>query len=316
MSPHRLPRNILAHRLAAQSLYRAILSQVRCLPSAPTTTTSAPSTQPDPHALQNLVRTRFKQTVHDHSPHRLRLAFTAGYQALDHLDAAVAGSTTSQTYLADLLSRVPEHTKTHSPPSVPPRHLRRERAKAARAAQRAQNPPRAAIPLSARPLPLQKLTGRRHVPVLYSAQRIPVLRFTKPQPPALSGYLAHRIRRRQRKRDQLGRLEAELEVAGWEDEWDRILGMKGGGEGDESWKGVVARARGQVGGWLAREREASRKWGAMMQEVVDREREAREKEKGEKYAERKRAWWGRVRERRREEARSGNSGGGNHVSPQ
>ena len=74
-----VPRHVSAHRISAIALYRALLHQSRAVPLP------AQSQK----ELQNVVRNRCKQSIHLHSYQRLKLAFQEGYEALDHLDAAV-----------------------------------------------------------------------------------------------------------------------------------------------------------------------------------------------------------------------------------
>ena len=168
-----IPRHVTAHRLAATALYRSLLHQCRRL---------APIHGDE---LQNIVRNRFKQTQHVHSYRRLRLAFQAGYEAIDYLDAAVAGDEESARYLRELVGRAPGKVRKAAEP----------RPRQQRVTSTTNAPGQGALEreLASRPRPLEELSGKRKVPVLYSANKITILRFTKPQPNSLSSYIENRI---------------------------------------------------------------------------------------------------------------------------
>ncbi|KAK4540567.1 hypothetical protein LTR36_009097 [Oleoguttula mirabilis] len=333
MPTHLLPRNSGAHRTAAIALYRALLTQCRALPPPEFNGQRR-------NELQNIVRNHFKRARHEQSSRRLTLNFEAGYEAIDRLDAAVAGDAASATYIVELLGKAPDKIK-QTPPVVLPRHLDKEvqkRQRRARAAERVDgdgegNPGR--LSLFDRPLPLGLLTGKRHVPVLYSAQKIPVLRLRKPQPESLSGYLAHRVRLRQRRIDTRHRLEAELEIARAEDRWDGVVGVLAGGSGvssaegagegegvgaaggggggrgagegwktekkkEPAWSAAVSLARKEISGKLEEERRRNTEMAGRMQGVVDRERGVYEREKGEKEEARKAGWLAKLKGWKRE----------------
>ncbi|KAK0284980.1 hypothetical protein LTR35_005180 [Friedmanniomyces endolithicus] len=300
MPAHRLPRNSTAHRIAAIALYRALLLSTRTLP---------PQTFPPPErtSLQNIIRNRFKQARHEQSPRYLRLCFEAGYEALDRLDAAgaVAGDAQdekreeSASYILALLARAPEKVK-RAPPltALDPSLLKdlklhlRTRPNATATTTETEKPS-----LFDRPLPLAQLKGgKRRVPVLYNAQGVPVLRLSKPQPAALSGYINHRAEVKQKRHDTRHRLTEELEGARWEDGWDGILERETGvRERNEQgkWRGVgwtqeIVSARDEVGRRLGEDAEKRRVMGGRMQGVVDRERAMAERE-GREEAER--AFW-------------------------
>ncbi|KAK3698451.1 hypothetical protein LTR37_016922 [Vermiconidia calcicola] len=281
---HLVPRKSGAHRLAAIALYRALLTQSRAAPLAAN----------QRNELQNLVRNRFKRSQHVHSIRRLKVSFEAGYEGLDCLDAAVAGEGESIAYLAQLLEKAPSQAKA-APPS-PKKVVKTEKN---------GEPMTPKISLFDRPLPLSQLSGKRHVPVLFSANHIPVLRLEKPQPESLSRKIRQRIERRQKWHDQRHRLEDEREIARREDEWDRLVGeeydigesndsvsmvdaMRAGALGgsvEPKWTDAVDEGLEAVQGKLREERERNRVVAEKMQAVVDRERELFEREKLERKEE-------------------------------
>jgi len=110
MPPFLVPRHVSAHRISAIALYRTLLRQSRAAPLPVESKTQ----------LQNVVRNRCKQTIHLHSYQRLRLAFQAGYEAIEHLDASVAGDEKSTSYIAELISKAPDKVKAAPPkPTLP-----------------------------------------------------------------------------------------------------------------------------------------------------------------------------------------------------
>lgn len=202
----RIPIRNGPHRIAAIALYRALLTLCRTVPFG--------KVQRD--ELQNIVRNRFKQARHSHSTRRLRISFQAGYEAIDHLDAAVAGNEGSQQYISELLEQAPAKIKLSPALSQPTTKAKDTEDEEAAEDNEAVNQPR--ISLFDRPLPLEKLSGKRHIPVLFNANHIPVLRIKKPQPASLSRFIRQRIEQRQDRHDRRWRLHAEKELAAWEDD--------------------------------------------------------------------------------------------------
>lgn len=218
-----------AHRLAAIALYRALVSQCTQL--------DIPAERG--RQLLHLVRHRFDSFRHTTSHRELKLLFEAGYEAVDRLDAAVAGDKKSKQYILDLVCRAPhsaagriksrnsvsdDYNEPFSPPvaaegtaSSDPLLCQPE------IAPRDTSPSRTSI--FERAIPHDQLggTGKRQIPKIFSANVIPVLRFKKPQSPALTGYLNSRIEQRQKRHNLRHRLEAELQVASLEDQWDDIM---------------------------------------------------------------------------------------------
>jgi len=289
MPRHLLPRNSGAHRIAAIALYCALLTQCRALSAVQ---------QRQRDELQNIVRNRFKQARYEQSVKRLRIHFEAGYEAIDHLDAAVAGDEGSRGYIVELLDRAPERVK-QAPPVVLPKKLQRGVEKRQKREDREKGQPMQKLSLFDRPLPLEKLSGRRHVPVLFSAQKIPVLRLTKPQPENLSGYLAHRQRVRQKRHDTRHRLDDELEIARSEDRWDSLVAAElpeGERTVEPAWSAAVSLAKKELGEKLEQEKRKNREMGVKMQGVVDRERELSEKEKGERRRAKRERWLAKLKE--------------------
>ncbi|KAK6442931.1 hypothetical protein LTR95_000809 [Oleoguttula sp. CCFEE 5521] len=259
-----IPRNVSAHRHAAIALFRTLLRR----------RTVAPLSEQSRDELQNVVRNRFKQAEYLHSYRRLKFAFEAGYEAVDRLDAAIAGDRGSVEFIEGLLAKAPAKVKEPKPRSSTVREIR--------PAVPASVQPK--INLFGRPLPLEKLSGRRHVPVLFSAGTIPVLRFGKPQPPALSGFLKHRIRQRQQRWNRRHALSDQIGFAEHEDRWDDIVADQIGQRRhrESSWSEEPKIARREVDAKLRDEGRKNVELAEQMQAVVDREQALFAKEKEER----------------------------------
>lgn len=254
MPPYLAPHKSGAHRTAALALYRALLSQARLLPLEQETSSR----------VRTIIQERFRDARFVTSARQLKLLFTAGYQGVDLLDGAVSGDEGCVGRVRGLVERArmsePRSRQVGDEGKMDMKKERDER-----------------YDVLARPLPKELLSGKRRVPVLVNANHIPTLRLTKPQPPALSGYLHSRIKQRQRRHDRRDMLEAMLGLAGEEERWDQLVGEKDG----SSWTDAVSEALSVVKGQLDWERESNRVWAERLQGVVDREREALERERAE-----------------------------------
>jgi len=274
-----VPRHVSAHRISAIALYRALLHQCRAVPLP------AQSQK----ELQNIVRNRCKQTIHLHSYQRLKLAFQAGYEAIEHLDAAVAGDEKSTSYIAGLLARAPAKVKADPPATAPSKSKNRADEAAAKAAK-ASSPPafKPSTELLSRPRPLPQLSGRRHIPVLFNANHIPILRIKKPQPENLSGFIKNRVTQRQRRHDRRHWLTEQIEFAQYEDLWDDIVeretgvGDVNGDEDGPTWAEEFEISKMEVDLLIKQEGWKNAAMAKRMQEVVDREKEFYDKERTER----------------------------------
>ena len=274
-----VPRHVSAHRISAIALYRALLHQSRAVPLP------AQSQK----ELQNVVRNRCKQSIHLHSYQRLKLAFQAGYEALDHLDAAVAGDEQSTSYIAELLAKAPTKVKADPPAPILPKRKSKEKKEIDISTAMARSSPAAkpsTTELFSRPHPLSQLSGKRRVPVLFSANSIPILRIKKPQPESLSGFIRHRIEQRQRRHDRKHWLMEQIQFARYEDLWDEIVEREVGVRDDDgrelTWAEEFEVAKNQVD-WLIRlEGKNNVAMAAKMQGIVDRETEMFERERAER----------------------------------
>lgn len=71
--------------------------------------------------------------------------------------------------------------------------------------------------------PYLALSGRRHVPTLVNANRVPFLRLKKPQSPYISRIIRNIIETRERRLALAERLIDQISITQTEDEWDAIL---------------------------------------------------------------------------------------------
>ncbi|KAK4974782.1 hypothetical protein LTR66_011028, partial [Elasticomyces elasticus] len=260
------------------ALFRALL--VQC--------TALPLTAERQRALQNVVRHRFKANVELQSARLLKDAFTAGYEAIDYLDASAAGNVESTTYISSLLDRLPKHlTRTPKRPKLPP------------PSPSSTRPTAPKLTLFDRPLPLDQLSGLRHVPKLVNAQKLPMLRLKKPQPHILNQIIGHHAHQRERRHELMQSLQSQLSLADAEDAWDVVVERetgvgasssvahrKGGAE-EPDWREAFMLGVRELGDLLSAEREGNRKMAERMVEVVEREREMFEREKAERMERRR-----------------------------
>ena len=248
------------------------------------------------------MRNRFKHAQLSTSLRQLRFSFEAGYEAIDYLDAAIAGNEESKNYIVSLTERAPAKIKLRSESNAA---LKKDSKPVSRDASE-ETSQEQNISLLDRPVPLDKLSGKRHVPVLFSANHIPVLRIKKPQPENLSRYIRQRLTQRQSRHDRRWRLYEESALARREDEWDNLVAplkemsiadaMNGVNNEEPTWKVAVQDAIVEVETSLDEEKEKNRVMAEKMQAIVDREQELFEKER----AEQKEAKKAKKMERRRQ----------------
>lgn len=211
---------------SAIALYRALLSGC----------SSAALQDNDRTSLRNAIRNKLRQNRKIQSPYQLGLSFKLGYevqhhpralcrtayhnQTVDKLDAATADNAAATGILSRLIAILPRGL-TSSPPACrppstpsPPIHPSGRHPLAILPADRAV--------LNVRPY--AQVSGARKVPVLASANGIPFLRLTKPQPAALSRVLRQKLARRIERFHRKVELQNYwLPLAKQEDEWDSLI---------------------------------------------------------------------------------------------
>ncbi|KAK3062886.1 hypothetical protein LTS18_003174 [Coniosporium uncinatum] len=319
-----VPKKLGLHREASIALYRALLTQTSLLPptaAAAAAAAAASTTSPEPPtdarpALTNLIRNRYRANRHLVSPRLNKLAFLAGYAALDTLDAAVAGDAAATARLLDIAGRAPRSLTAESPTAKQARARRlvvdaKKQADAAR-----KFPPREDALLGSRPRPARDVKGRRHIPHMVNANGVPFLRFKRPQPENLTRLL------RSKMESKFKRVEREQELEGYwvplaegEDGWDEVLKRccgplpatrwkQGEGEGEAAretkWVDVYKQALWDVRRAVKETERGNRELARKMTDLVGREQVLADKErwdrvvvKEKRRAERRAAWLAR-----------------------
>ncbi|OCK77871.1 hypothetical protein K432DRAFT_445032 [Lepidopterella palustris CBS 459.81] len=272
-----LPKRTTAHRVASIALYRALLSQ----------SSAAPISGEQRTTLQNAIRNRFRDNRELQSHQLLQVAFRAGYEGLDLLDGSVAGDTESTEFLSSFIADIPSRltrsqTRPVPKPQPPPSNLV------------CLPPEKNALTLRPRPT----VPGRRHIPNIASANGLPFLRFTKPQPANLSRVLRQTLDARDKTFQQVVMLKNYwMPLAKYEEEWDDIVRRElrlGPSSSGVTWTSAVEDAM-KDNALLVRQRRAKDiEMARKMQDIVDQETELarledekRDAEKKKRIAERK-----------------------------
>jgi hypothetical protein len=234
--------------------------------------------------LRNAIRSKFRKNRKLSGPYDLGLSFKAGYEVrrsaaaqciqtnqpktLDHLDTCKTSDAPSVGILTRLISTLPRGLLRGPPIRQPPPPPPEPQWKHPLAAL----PPEKAV-LNVRPY--AQVSGPRHVPVIASANGIPFLRLTKPQPPALSRVLRQTLERRMlnfHKKVELSNYW--LPIAKHEDFWDTLITARTQVREDRvKWVDEIYAAEAEnqkkYDADLARDKENVRR----MQEIVDQETE-------------------------------------------
>ncbi|KAF1930819.1 uncharacterized protein M421DRAFT_57499 [Didymella exigua CBS 183.55] len=203
------PKKSTEHRIAAIALYRALLSGC----------SSAALPDDDRTLLRNAIQNKFRQNRKIQSPYQLGLSFKLGYETVDKLDASTTNNAAGMSTLSRLIATLPRGLTNAPPtrrplPSPPTPH------------------PSGKHPLDVLPQeravlknrPYTQVTGQRQVPRIASANGIPFLRLSKPQPAALSRVLRQKLDRRIERFHRRVELQNYwLPLAKQEDEWDELV---------------------------------------------------------------------------------------------
>ena len=134
--------------------------------------------------------------------------------------------------------------------------------------------------------PFRETSGRRHVPKLINANKVPILQFKKPQSPFLSRMVRDIIETRQKRVDLQHKLKEQVQWARGEDVWDFALRSSLGLEQDQSeepWSHQPKLSHDQV---QARHMAAANKQvkiAAKMHAIVEKEKVLALEEKWEKH---------------------------------
>ena len=151
--------------------------------------------------------------------------------------------------------------------------------------------------------PYANISGKRHVPKLVNANRVPILRFKKPQSPFLSRIIRDTVKTREARLSLCVKLHDLLRYAHDEDEWDRILSKQvkiRQKNPEEHWSSETQRALNDV---VSLQTAAGNKRvaiAAQMQAIIEKEKELAMEEKSriqnEKYMVRKAKYFSSIRQ--------------------
>jgi hypothetical protein len=247
----------------AIALYRALLSQCRAVPF----------NDGQRNALQNIVRNRFRANRELRGSRRVKLAFTAGYTAIDHLDRSVAGNEESTSRIKEYLSQVPSSLKRNPKPKPPPKPD---------PDPTIYEPPPEHKFLNVFPRPT--VVGIRKVPFLVSAGQLPFVRFKKPQPSNVSRVLRDLRKQREVRFEQRYALQDYyIPLAEYEDQWDVLVGeqngeIKSGMELGLGWAHFMRVQRGEISDKISDADRKSKELAATMLDIINSEARLAEKE--------------------------------------
>ncbi|TGJ88461.1 hypothetical protein E0Z10_g337 [Xylaria hypoxylon] len=217
------------------ALYRALL---RLAPPIPLPDNLATGWGAGKNPIAIHVRQAFRRNVADVSPRIVYPALSAGYRMLSVLhDAATSpDSEHHASIIAFLESRLAERQRSlanrpppppsYNPNSATPRPGTIPLLVKVSPANPHDPESRPVYAIPHRPRPQSELggTGRRKIPRLDIAADFPFLRFTKPQPAALSRVLGHKLLRRGDRATAVRDLwEETIPDAELEDDWEKAI---------------------------------------------------------------------------------------------
>ncbi|MCJ1399836.1 hypothetical protein MMC11_003039 [Xylographa trunciseda] len=273
MPPYFIPAKSGVHRVACLALYRSLVRR----------SSELPIDQHQQHAFRQLIRNVFLKNVKIQSPRQIVAALNLGYQSLETLQHV---SSKPVQIVSDLLERLTgtqsphkENDSDYSPKSRPSVETKESR-KASPVVPIVWPRPDTPLVLSR---PFLSISGKRHIPKLVNTNGIPHLRFKKPQSPFLSRVIRDKIRQREKRFDQLTKMNGEIAMAQAEDEWDSILKHNCGIEDNPelSWTTVLVSASQQIRGKIHASHLKNTELGRKMYDIVEKEKAlAKEEQEG------------------------------------
>lgn len=123
--------------------------------------------------------------------------------------------------------------------------------------------------------PYAAISGLRHVPVLVNANRVPFLRFKKPQSAFVSRIIRDTVKARERRAILSLKLNDQIPVADAEDEWDYLLFNDFGvvdGDPGTTWSSEVQRAHKENHTLQLRAVQKRTEIASQMHEIVEKEK--------------------------------------------
>ena len=134
--------------------------------------------------------------------------------------------------------------------------------------------------------PFRETSGRRHVPKLINANKVPILQFKKPQSPFLSRMIRDIIKTRQKRVDLQHNLKEQVQWARGEDAWDFALRKSTGLDQDQSeerWSYQPQLSHDQVHARHSAAANKQVKIAAKMHVIVEKEKALAFEEKWERH---------------------------------
>lgn len=253
-------------------MYRALLEQCPRLESLVDTLPG------QTNQIQHLVRKQFRRNRHETSHRLVVVALHKGYEAEELLRTAGDGDNSALSKVKDILTKV---------------HIERERGREA-SRQELPSKPRAKPNMRSfpghestilkRPLPFEALGGIRQVPKLTSSNSLPFLRFKRPQPDFLSRVFRNKINQRQRRNNNLMKMDEDYKWAANEEQWDRIVANEANKVHKEmsTWRQPLANARAAIEEQLDEEHHKVEKMSRKLLRITNQEEDLRVKEKQER----------------------------------
>ncbi|KAL2043642.1 hypothetical protein N7G274_003949 [Stereocaulon virgatum] len=136
--------------------------------------------------------------------------------------------------------------------------------------------------------PYANISGRRHVPKLVNANRVPFLRFKKPQSPFLSRIIRDTIKTREARYLLAARLQDLLAHANDEDLWDWTLAEYAGisrSDSEQAWSSEIHQALAELASLQAKARNKRVSMATQMQAIVEKEKALAMEDRARKWRE-------------------------------
>ena len=157
--------------------------------------------------------------------------------------------------------------------------------------------------------PYLNISGRRHIPRLKNANRLPILMIGKPQSPTLSGIIRSKTANRLKWMRNSAAAKENKSFCEDEDQWDRLLATDFGEDfrierSEDKWIDAIETGLKSMDAKAAKEVKKSRAVAAKMARIVEEEtklaleeQRVEKEEKARRKTERREVWEARERER-------------------
>ena len=209
------------------------------------------------------------------------------HQALNTLDNTVAGDNDARySFVSQLNCTVTIVGKQSTVPSTRGRKKSQNGIASRSAGSEGGEPEFEIVSKSILDRPYKRVSGRRTIPRLISANGIPFLRYKKPQPRSLSRYLNDRAVQHQRNTDRCHEYERQVQIAKLEDAWDRKVDhycrLNEWEELRRTWNEAPTNALNDLINRMKWRARSNKKMAMNMYHVMEEERRLAEQEKKER----------------------------------